>query len=194
MKFLTALLCATAMAATTACHSEVTYLNDGGLDDSGTVACASLGDDINFPDACTPGCTVESCDRQLSALESACMTNAGLWSCGCTCSPSDPACLQSCESITNSSACSSARQDYASCIKSSCSPSCRTSISVADAAIPATFIGPDGNQIAFGSPCVGDVYFPDGSGWAFCDDAVWGYATTNPASLGGYTLYQGDGG
>jgi hypothetical protein len=53
------------------------------------------------------------------------------------------------------------------------------------------FAGPGGAIIDWGSACTGDVYDPDGPGWAICLDGVWEYTTVDPASLGGYTEFGG---
>jgi hypothetical protein len=53
----------------------------------------------------------------------------------------------------------------------------------------ATFAGPGGVVYTFGSSCEGDVYYPDGSGWAFCDAGVWAFTTSDPSS-DGYTLLK----
>jgi hypothetical protein len=52
------------------------------------------------------------------------------------------------------------------------------------------FQGPRGKTIPWGSPCTGEVYYPDGAGWAICFDGIWGYTTDDPAALGGYVLWH----
>jgi hypothetical protein len=52
------------------------------------------------------------------------------------------------------------------------------------------FVGPKGKLIQWGSPCDGDVYYPDGPGWAICVDGVWQF-TTDPSAISGYTEYTG---
>ncbi len=53
-----------------------------------------------------------------------------------------------------------------------------------------TFIGG-----AFGGACTGDFYIGAGTGWAFCDNSVWAYTTSNPAGYGYAELFPtADGG
>jgi hypothetical protein len=36
----------------------------------------------------------------------------------------------------------------------------------------------------FGGPCKSDVYVEAGTGWAYCDNDVWAYTTTDPSTAG----------
>jgi len=70
---------------------------------------------------------------------------------------------------------------------------CSASLSIpgTDSAPSASFVGPGGAVIDFGSPCTGALYYADGSGWAFCDGGTWVYTSTDPSGFSGYTVYGG---
>ena len=71
-----------------------------------------------------------------------------------------------------------------------CAAACSSSTGVT---VPPTSSPPPGTTFVggqFGGHCSGDVYVIAGTaGWAFCDDGVWAYTTTDP-STDGYTPYM----
>jgi hypothetical protein len=189
VKALLALLWMVTVGVSSACGGKALSVgSDGGSDPDSSLG---AGGCTNYADGLNLTCQSQ-CESQYSAFKSACSLNDGFYSCGCACDPSYPACADNCQAITTSASCSTAFDGFKSCLSSGCD------ISIGDAAARTppgrTFVGPGEKTIAFGSACTGDVYYPDGSGWAVCDEGVWGYTTVDPSTLGGYTEYDGNDG